>query len=223
MRWQWITKGSRLGNGSISMASRRSCSSIASLLVIISRPPCWMFNEQFGMVRSHATDWGVDPKRIGVWGFSAGGHLASTAGTHFDSGKADAADPIDRVSCRPDIMVLAYPVISMEPGVTHGGSRNNLLGKNPDPKLVEFYSNEKQVTAKTPPTFLFQTSADTAVFPENSIRFYQALLKNKVPCEMHIYEKGRHGVGLAPGDPVLSTWPDRLAAWLEVHGFFHKS
>ncbi|HEV8061484.1 MAG TPA: alpha/beta hydrolase, partial [Gemmataceae bacterium] len=174
-------------------------------------------------VRAHAAEWGVDPKRVGVWGFSAGGHLASTAGTHFDDGKAEADDPIDRVSCRPDIMILAYPVISMEPGVTHGGSRNNLLGREPDAKLVAFYCNDKQVTAKTPPTFLFHTSADTAVFPENSIRFYQALLKNKVPCELHIYEKGQHGVGLASADPVLSSWSDRLAAWLEVRGFFRKS
>jgi acetyl esterase/lipase len=173
-------------------------------------------------VRSNAAEWGVDAKRIGVWGFSAGGHLASTAGTHFDEGKPDADDPIDRVSCRPDIMVLSYPVISMEPGVTHGGSRQNLLGEKPSAELVDFYCNDKRVTAKTPPTFLFHTSADKAVLPENSIRFYQALLKNKVPCEMHIYEKGPHGVGLAPKDKVLSTWPDRLAAWLDAHGFFAK-
>ncbi len=171
-------------------------------------------------VRSRAKEWNIDPKRLGVWGFSAGGHLASTAGTHFDDGKADADDPIERASCRPDILVLAYPVISMELGVTHRGSRNNLLGQQPDAKLVDFYCNDKQVTAKTPPTFLFHTSADTAVLPENSIRFYQALLKNKVPCEMHIYEKGRHGVGLAASDKVLSSWPDRLAAWLEQRGFF---
>jgi acetyl esterase/lipase len=174
-------------------------------------------------VRANAKEWGVDPKRIGVWGFSAGGHLASTAGTHFDDGKADAEDSIERAGCRPDILVLAYPVISMEQGVTHGGSRTNLIGKEPDAKLIEFYCNDKQVTAKTPPTFLFHTSADTAVLPENSIRFYQALLKNKVPCEMHIYEKGPHGVGLAQKDKVLSTWPDRLAAWLEAHGFFAEA
>ena len=173
-------------------------------------------------VRANAANWGVDPKRIGVWGFSAGGHLASTAGTHFDDGKADAEDPIDRVSCRPDILVLAYPVISMEPGVTHGGSRNNLIGATPTPELVKFYSNDKQVTPKTPPTFLFHTSADTVVLPENSIRFYQALIKNKVPCEMHIYEKGPHGVGLAQKDKVLSAWPDRLGGWLETQGFFTK-
>ena len=175
------------------------------------------------LVRSRASEWGIDSKRIGVWGFSAGGHLASTAGTHFDDGMADAADPIDRVGCRPDILVLAYPVISMEPGVTHGGSRTNLIGKEPDAKMVEFYCNDKRVTAKTPPTFLFHTSADTAVLPENSIRFYQALLKNKVPAEMHIFEKGQHGVGLAPKDPVLSKWPDFLAAWLDQRGFFRKS
>jgi acetyl esterase/lipase len=174
-------------------------------------------------VRARASEWGVDSKRIGVWGFSAGGHLASTAGTHFDEGKADAADPIERVSCRPDFMILSYPVISMEPGVAHMGSRNNLLGPEADAKLVELYCNDKQVTAKTPPTFLFHTSADTAVLPENSIRFYQALVKNKVPAELHIYEKGRHGVGLAPNDKVLSSWPDRLAAWLEARGFLRKS
>jgi acetyl esterase/lipase len=173
-------------------------------------------------VRSRAAEWHIDPKRIGVWGFSAGGHLASTAGTHFDDGKSDAPDAIDRISCRPDFLILAYPVISMEPGVTHGGSRRNLLGAQPDAELVEFYCNDKQVTAKTPPTFLFHTSADKGVLPENSIRFYQALMKNGVPAELHIYEKGPHGVGLAPKDPVLSTWPDRLATWLKVHGFLTK-
>jgi acetyl esterase/lipase len=173
-------------------------------------------------VRARVSEWGIDPKRIGVWGFSAGGHLASTAGTHFDEGKADAEDPIERVSCRPDILVLSYPVISMEPGVTHGGSKNNLLGANPSPELVEFYCNDKRVTDKTPPTFLFHTSADKVVLPENSIRFYQALMKHKIPCELHIYQKGQHGVGLAQKDKILSTWPDHLAGWLNVQGFFTK-
>lgn len=174
-------------------------------------------------VRARAKEWNVDPKRIGIWGFSAGGHLASTAGTHFDEGKADASDAIERVSCRPDFMILSYPVITFtNEAAMHKGSRNNLLGKEPDPKLIESLSNETQVTAKTPPTFLFHTNEDKGVPPENSILFYQALRKAGVPCEMHIYELGKHGVGLAPKDPVLSTWPDRLAAWLKVRGVLKK-
>jgi acetyl esterase/lipase len=174
-------------------------------------------------VRARAGEWNVDPGRVGIWGFSAGGHLASTAATHFDDGKADASDPIERVSCRPDFLILAYPVITMTgPPVTHMGSRNNLLGPNPDEKLIEELSNEKQVTAKTPPTFLFHTNADNGVVPENSILFYLALRKAGVPVELHIYEKGPHGVGLAPKDAVLSTWPDRLAAWLDGRGLLKK-
>ena len=165
-------------------------------------------------VRARAKEWNVDPKRIGTWGFSAGGHLASTAGTHFDDGRPDADEPIDRASCRPDFLILAYPVITMDASFTHMGSRVNLIGKNPDPMLVENLSNEKQVTEKAPPTFLFHTNADTAVLPENSVQFYLALRKAKVPAELHIYEKGPHGVGLAPQDPVLSTWKDLLAAWM---------
>jgi acetyl esterase/lipase len=169
-------------------------------------------------VRARAKEWSVDPKRIGIWGFSAGGHLASTAATHFDSGKPDAEDPIDRVSCRPDFAILCYPVITMTPPYTHMGSRNNLLGSNPSPDLVESYSNEKQVRPDSPPTFLFHTTEDTGVPPENSILFYQALRKAHVPAELHIYEKGKHGVGLAQKDPVLSSWPDRLSAWLRQRG-----
>ena len=170
-------------------------------------------------VRSRAKEWKVDPQRIGILGFSAGGHLASTAGTHFDSGKNDATDPIDRVSSRPDLMVLVYPVITFDDKYTHRGSRKNLLGENPDEKLLKNLSNETQVTPETPPTFLMHTGADTAVPPENSVLFYMALRAAKVPAEMHIYEQGPHGVGLAPKDPVLSSWPDRCADWLRVHGF----
>jgi acetyl esterase/lipase len=174
------------------------------------------------MVRSRAKEWDVDPNRIGVWGFSAGGHLASTLGTHFDEGRADAADLIERVSCRPDFLILAYPVITLRPPVAHSGSRNNLLGKEADPILVELLSNDQHVTARTPPTFLFHTHADTGVLPDNSVLFYLALRKAGVPAELHIYEKGRHGVGLAPNDPVLSTWKDRLAAWLDGRGLLKK-
>jgi acetyl esterase/lipase len=169
-------------------------------------------------VRANAEHWHIDPKRIGVMGFSAGGHLASTAGTHFDPGNRDAADPIERVSCRPDFMILCYPVVAFATEYVHAGSKKNLLGLNPDPKLVESLSNERQVTPQTPPTFIFQTDADTAVVPENCVLFYLALRKAKVPAELHIYEQGRHGVGLAASDPVLSTWPARLADWLKVHG-----
>jgi acetyl esterase/lipase len=169
-------------------------------------------------VRARAKEWKVDPSRIGIWGFSAGGHLASTAGTHFDDGKPQAEDAIERVSSRPDFMILAYPVVTMETPYTHLGSRNNLIGQNPDPKLIENLSNDKQVTAQTPPTFLFHTDADAGVLPENSVLFYLALRKAKVPAELHIYEKGQHGVGLAPADPVLSTWKDRLAAWIQQRG-----
>ncbi len=168
------------------------------------------------IVRSRAKEWHLDPKRIGIWGFSAGGHLASTAATHFDDGKPDAEDPIERVGCRPDFAILCYPVITLRPPYAHMGSRHNLLGDKPDDKLVESLCNDKQVTDKTPPTFLFHTNADTAVPPENSILFYQALAQSKVPAELHIYEEGAHGVGLAVGQGAASAWPDQLAAWLKT-------
>jgi acetyl esterase/lipase len=169
-------------------------------------------------VRARAKEWNVDPKRVGIWGFSAGGHLASTAGTHFDAGKPGASDPIERASSRPDFLILCYPVITLQPPYAHMGSRRNLLGDNPEPQLVESLCNQKQVTSETPPTFLMHTDADRGVVPENSILFYLALRKAKVPAELHIYERGQHGVGLAPRDAVLSTWPDRLAAWMKARG-----
>lgn len=176
-------------------------------------------------VRANADAYGLGADRtVGIMGFSAGGHLASTAGTHFDDGKKDAADPVDRASCRPDFLILAYPVISMEDGVTHAGSKRNLLGANPDPKLVDLYSNEKQVTDRTPPTFIFQTDEDKAVPSENAVRFYLALKKAKVPAELHVYEKGRHGIGLGSdpkwtgGDTYAAGWPQLLAAWLKGRG-----
>lgn len=174
------------------------------------------------IVRARAKEWNLDAKRIGIWGFSAGGHLASTAATHFDDGNAGADDPIEHASCRPDFAILAYPVITLNPPYTHMGSRNNLLGKDPEAKLVESLCNDQQVTDKTPPTFLFHTATDTAVPPENSLLFFAALRKAKVPAELHIYEKGPHGVGLALKDPVLASWPDRLAAWMKTHGLLGK-
>jgi acetyl esterase/lipase len=170
-------------------------------------------------VRSRAAEWKLDPQMIGIAGFSAGGHLASTAGTHFDKGNSDATDPIERASCRPDFMVLVYPVITLSAPSTHGGSLRNLLGDKPDPKLVENLSNEKQVTSETPPAFLVASSADTVVPAENSVLFYLALRKAKVPAELHVYEKGNHGFGLAQNDPVVGTWTARCADWLRLHKF----
>jgi acetyl esterase/lipase len=173
-------------------------------------------------VRAKAKEYGVDPNRIGVWGFSAGGHLASTAATHFDDGDAAAPDLIDKASCRPDFAILVYPLISMTEK-THGGSKNNLLGKKPDPKLVEFYSSEKQVTAKTPPTFLFHTVEDKVVPIENSRMFKEACEKAGVPVELVEYEKGAHGLGLGKNAPAdYSTWPDKLEAWMKKRGLMEK-
>jgi acetyl esterase/lipase len=174
------------------------------------------------LVRSRSGEWQVDPRRIGILGFSAGGHLASTAGTHFDTGRADADDAIDRQSCRPDFLVLCYPVVTMTGEFAHVGSRNNLLGPDADPRLFEELSNEKRVTEKTPPTFMFHTSEDSVVPPENSVMFYLALRKANVPAELHVYEKGRHGVGLAQSDPALASWPGRLADWLKGRGVVEK-
>jgi acetyl esterase/lipase len=172
--------------------------------------------------RARAREWGIDLHRIGILGFSAGGHLASTTGTHFDRGQPDAADPIERQSSRPDFMVLIYPVISLTSPATHKGSRTNLLGKNPDPKLVESLSNEKQVTDQTPPTFLVHTSEDIAVPPENSIAFYRALHKHHVPAELHIFEKGAHGLGLGRAGMAFARWPDLCTAWLETRKIIGK-
>jgi acetyl esterase/lipase len=173
-------------------------------------------------VRARAKEFGVSPDRIGMMGFSAGGHLTSTAGTHFDAGDPAAADPIDRVSSRPDFLILGYPVITFTAAYTHKGSAKSLLGDDPDPKLLEDLSNELRVTADTPPTFLFHTNADTGVPPENSVAFYLALRKAGVPAEMHIFEKGPHGVGLALQDPALAEWPKLLANWLRVRGLLTR-
>ncbi len=182
--------------------------------------PIEMWDAQRAMryVRYHAKEYGIAPDRIGIWGFSAGGHQASTVGTHFDTGKTDAQDPIDRVSCRPDFMVLSYPVVTMLDPYVHQGSRRALLGDNPDPKLVRYLSNELQVTPQTPPTFLFSTDDDTTVPCENSIQFFLALRNNHVPAEMHIFEPGPHGVGLAPTHSALSIWPTLLANWFRTRG-----
>lgn len=187
------------------------------------RHPSMMLDVQRAIryTRAKSAEWKIDPNRVGVMGFSAGGHLASTAATHFDAGSADAADPIDRLGSRPDVAILCYAVITMTDPYTHKGSRKNLLGETPAPELIDLMSNEKQVTDKTPPTFLFHTEDDAAVPVENSLLFAAALRKNKVPHEMHIYEHGRHGVGLASNDPALSSWPKMLENWLRARGFLN--
>lgn len=167
------------------------------------------------LVRYHAKEWNIDPQKVGIMGFSAGGHLASTAGTHFDSGNSDSGDPVERISSRPDFMILGYPVISMDEAVTHKGSKRNLLGPDPSPDLVKEYSNELQVTDNTPPTFLFLASDDKSVIPENSLRFYQALVKNNVSAEMHIYPEGGHGFSLAVNKSHTNKWVTDCAAWLK--------
>lgn len=174
-------------------------------------------------VRARADEFNVDPKKIGILGFSAGGHLASSAATHFDAGKADAEDPIEKVSCRPDFAILCYAVIAFDQPYTHKGSQKNLLGDNAAPELVKLMSNELQVTSETPPTFLWHTYEDTGVPPENSIAFYSALVKNKVPSELHVYEKGRHGVGLGKGIVGTERWSDDCIAWLVNRGMAKKS
>jgi acetyl esterase/lipase len=173
-------------------------------------------------VRSRAEEWGVDPSRVGILGFSAGGHLASSAATHFDDGNPEATDPVERAGSRPDFAVLCYPVISLTTVAAHTGSRRNLLGDDPDPALVWTLSSELQVTPRTPPTFLFHTDDDPAVPVENSLLFFQAMKRAGVPGELHVFAHGRHGVGLAPEDPVLSRWPELCALWMEGLGLLSR-
>jgi acetyl esterase/lipase len=169
-------------------------------------------------VRAQAAEIGIDPSRIGMWGFSAGGHLTASAGTLYDQGPPATADEIDKQSARPDFMILSYPVITMDPSYAHMGSRKYLLGDTPDPALANLLSPEKQVTAQTPPAFLYSTTDDGTVPVMNSIAFYSALIAKKVPAEMHIYAHGPHGTGLAQGFPDLKNWPDLLATWMRARG-----
>ena len=163
--------------------------------------------------RAHAREWNLDPKRIGIMGFSAGGHLASTAGTHFDHGTPDAKDPIDRQTCRPDFMILVYPVIIFGSERTHSGSMQNLLGKNPSPERIELFSNEKQVTDKTPPAFLAHAADDGPVPPENSKAFYDALQARKIPARYLALPSGGHGLNGYKG-PMWDAWQKESLEWL---------
>jgi acetyl esterase/lipase len=173
------------------------------------------------LVRARASEWKIDPKRIGIIGSSAGGHLTSTLLTHFDLGKADAKDVIEQQSSRPDLGILCYPVITMGE-FTHQGSKRNLLGENPSPDLVQDLSNERQVTSNTPPCFVWHTSEDKAVPVENSLMFAAALRKAGVPFDLHIYERGVHGLGLGTriyGEGERHPWTKDCEFWLKQRGF----
>jgi acetyl esterase/lipase len=170
------------------------------------------------IVRENAAAWRVDPARIGVLGFSAGGHLAATAGTLFDAAEGRTGASIDRVSARPDFMLLVYPVITLAGPYVHAGSRDNLLGTNPPPNLLERLSPDLQVTVNTPPAFLVHGGTDQAVAPENSVLFYTALRRAGVPAELHVYERGPHGFGLARDQGPISEWTARAAEWLAARG-----
>jgi acetyl esterase/lipase len=166
------------------------------------------------LVRQRAGEWGVDAGKVGILGFSAGGHLASTAGTHF---LQTTIDDSGQVSLRPDFMVLLYPVISFSDSIGHRGSRDALIGTHPDAALIQAYSNERQVTAQTPPTFIVHCEDDKTVPVLNSLYFYEALVKNRVPAEIHVYPRGGHGYGL--WNPLSADqWPDRLRHWMEANG-----
>ena len=175
------------------------------------------------LVRARAKDWSIDPHRVGIMGSSAGGHLASTLLTHFDVGIKDAEDPVESESSRPDLGILCYPVITL--GVyTHQGSLRNLLGDQPPPELVWSLSNELQVTPRTPPCFLWHTYEDQGVPLENSLQFAAALRRAGVPFALHIFQKGRHGLGLADPPPFSDPhpWAKDCLYWLEAHGFIDE-
>jgi acetyl esterase/lipase len=170
------------------------------------------------IVRQKAAEWGINPAKIGIAGSSAGGHLASTAGTRFDLGKPESNDPIDKYSCRPDFMLLLYPVITFNEEFGHMGSRTNLIGTGNKWELVEKYSNELNVTPQTPPTFLILADDDGGVPPRNSIEFYMALKKNKIPAEMHIFRDGGHGFGMTKKNLPVDQWPNLFSQWMKAQG-----
>ena len=175
--------------------------------------------EAIRYVRRNAKEWGIDPHKIGIMGFSAGGHLASTVSTHFNE---KVYSTIDSTSARPDFSLLIYPVISMDSTITHAGSRENLIGKHPAPEMVKHFSNELQVTAKTPPAFMIHSLDDGAVPVENSIEYASAMKKLKIPCELHIYEHGGHGYGLGKWNSgTESSWTKACEKWLQVRGFIN--
>jgi len=174
------------------------------------------------LVRSKAREWNIDPNKIGIAGSSAGGHLASTAGTHFDAGNPQAGDPLEKLSCRPDFMLLLYPVVTFKEEWGHMGSRKNLIGEGNDWKMVKEYSNELQVTADTPPAFFILADDDKAVPPRNSVEMYLAMKKYGIPAELHIFNKGGHGFGMRKTGLPVNNWPGMFIDWLESLQFISK-
>jgi len=167
------------------------------------------------LVRSNAKAWNIDPAKIGIMGFSAGGHLASTLGTHFDYGNKSASDSVERQSCRPDFMILMYPVISFVDSSSHKGSHVALLGKNPDKELLNYYSNELQVRDDTPPAFFVHADNDSGVPVENTLLMYKALRKKNISAELHILSEGEHGFGLGINNEHVASWTNNLRLWLK--------
>jgi acetyl esterase/lipase len=167
------------------------------------------------LVRLNAEPWGIDPSRIGIAGFSAGGHLASSLSTHFDLGIIDSSNPIDKLSCRPDFSVLVYPVVTFKEEWGHMGSRENLIGKTNDWKIIEYFCNELQVTNQTPPAFIALADDDLAVKPRNSIEYYLALKKHNIDAEMHIFKEGGHGFGMYKKGKPHDQWPLMLVQWMK--------
>jgi acetyl esterase/lipase len=170
-------------------------------------------------VRSHAQEFGIAPGRIGMWGFSAGGHLVGIVGTHFDDGDAQAADPIDRVSDRPDFVISSYGALTLQAGVARPGALSSLLGDHIAPELIDDMSPDKHVTARTPPYFLYATTPDQSVPVLSSVVFYTALVRAGVPAELHIFQEGPHGTGLGQAYAALSAWPELLENWLRLNGW----
>ena len=166
------------------------------------------------LVRHNAAKWSINPEKIGIMGFSAGGHLASTLGTHFDYGNKEATDSVERQSCRPDFMILMYPVISFTDSSVHSGSAEALLGKNPDKDLLVYYSSELQVKENTPPAFFALADNDDGVPAENSLLMYAALRKKKIPAELHILSEGKHGFGLGLNNEHVASWTTNLKLWM---------
>ncbi|MDG5787895.1 alpha/beta hydrolase [Evansella sp. AB-P1] len=183
--------------------------------------PCALLDIQraIRMVRYRSNEYGINPNKLGALGFSAGGHVVATAGTTFDTGDKNSKDPIDKLSSRPELLILCYPVITMREPFLHSGSKDNLIGSTPDEELLKKVCNDERVTVETPPTFLWHTSDDASVPVGNSLLFAQELNKNKVLFDLHVFAKGRHGLGLADGEEHVSTWTNPCTTWLKFNNF----
>lgn len=212
--WEGIDMASWLNSKGIAAIVLTYRLPIASSNIIPHKSPLMDAQRALRTVRANAEKWNLDPAKIGVMGFSAGGHLASTLSTHFDAGDPSSQDLVERVSCRPDFSILVYPVISFSDEITHAGSKQALLGEDPDPKLVEYYSNELQVNENTPPAILIHSADDNAVPVENSIVYFSAIKEYNKQSELHIYPYGGHGYSLAIGRGHLSSWTDRVIDWI---------